>query len=341
MFSDVIRELGDVNQECVSWIGQEQRWTIESLKVEIESLKSQLKERDEYIAVLEQSQAKLKQVENTVTDAVSRLGEVAKGDRRLNPTGKVDLNSQINAIVDIAQRGTPIEPNSDKTSSILASMLRGHVEFLTRLASTPDLQSLFLVSQNSGRTFLSEATKDLLLEQAARTSNFLKENGFNESKSSSPLGSVSDILDLKVDCDRRIDDIRKLVQGREISRDGMQALLLNEVSISNSLRRYAETRARKSGTDQGRSFEGSQQVRARKDLPVSDISNSRNRLVTEAGRRGAGVQDKQWLTWAKKLYRSLTGMAADFDSTALQMAIEEAALTSVGCPNWSSGGVRK
>ena len=323
MFSEVIKELGDVDHQCVSWIGQEQRCTIESMKVEIESLRSQLKERDDYIAVLEQSQAKLRQVENTVGNAIARLTEKNKGDRRLQGLAKRDLNSQIATLLNFTQGGTVID---DKDSKILASMLRGHVEFLTRLAATPDLQSLFLVSQNTGRTFLSEATKDLVLEQATRTSKFLEEIGKGD-RSASPFGSVREILDLGVDSKRRIDDITKVVEGSDISTDALKSVLLNEVTLTSALRRYATAllKKRDSSTKEP-------------DLLSNTLkSNRRSQCNTELEdfrRRTPGrakPQDtNQWVTWAKKLYRALTGLPPDFEAAALQMAIEEAALTSVG-----------
>ena len=321
MFSEVIKELGDVDHECVSWIGQEQRCTIESMKVEIESLRSQLKERDDYIAVLEQSHAKLRQVENTVGNAIARLSERNRGDRRLQGIEKRDLNSQIATLVNFTQSGGVAD---DKESKILASMLRGHVEFLTRLAATPDLQSLFLVSQNTGRTFMSEATKDLVLEQATRTSKFLEELGKGD-RSASPFGSVGEILDLGVDSKRRIDDITKVVEGRDIGADALKSVLLNEVTLTSALRRYA-TALLKRREKEPDSFSSASRISNRRSPYIATNKEIERRTPSRVKQQDMN----QWVTWAKKLYRALTGLPPDFEAAALQMAIEEAALTSVG-----------
>jgi chromosome segregation ATPase len=101
------------------------------------------------------------------------------------------------------------------------------------LAVSPELLSLFLVSDN-GDTFLSETSRQLLQEQAARTSELLSDYRY-----SSELGDIG-VLDLESDFSARTERINEFLDEENVPYEELRAMLRQEVLVSSSLRRYVE-----------------------------------------------------------------------------------------------------
>jgi hypothetical protein len=129
-------------------------------------------------------------------------------------------------------------------------MLRGHVEFLTRLAHTPELLSQFCVFTTKGTTLLPAETAQIILEQARRTSHFL---GGPADDARPAIGSVAEALDLRVDLAGRVHAVKELLRGTDLGAVEVNTLLLQEVTITGALRQYTEQRRGEArGSEAGR-----------------------------------------------------------------------------------------
>jgi len=120
------------------------------------------------------------------------------------------------------------------TIARLGNQLFGHIEFLHRLYSDQNTQSLFLISQNSGETFLKEYTRDLIKEQASRSSEIL----FHIAKKpESPFLSINNVFDCYSKPDDRTQMIFKLFDESEITNLELRSLLAQESLIVDLLLR--------------------------------------------------------------------------------------------------------
>lgn len=270
-FGELINEIGSVTDECAGLIGQEQLAQIKALEVEVESLKNQLREKDEHLSFLAKSQKNrhlIKDMESTINSIIQqKLQELEQNPnsngqtnlqkiRRLHEIESLsDIRQKLKKIIDLfseedKQDSFNIETEIESVRGRLLSALQGHVEFLTRLAESPELQSLFLISTSSGQTFLSETTRQLLSEQAARTSEFIykeMKKGQNHNQYFSDCFNVSNILDLEKQVDirpeERLEMIKKLLSSdHNWNADELKQLLIQEVLISSVLRNYCESR---------------------------------------------------------------------------------------------------
>jgi hypothetical protein len=331
-FDDVIADLGDVSEQCASLIGKQHADQVDALTARIASLERELRERDDHIAILEdgrsQLASQLQNAESALEGIISRVRprSASHASRLASLSERIDLSTKIQTVFTIIQK----EHRTSKR--LLASMLHGHVEFLTRLATTPELLSQFCVSSTSGKTFLPTETARLLLEQARRTSLFL---GSSADNSRPGIGTVADALDLRIDLTNRFETVKNFLNTGELSALEINVLLLQELSITAALRRYAE--------------------QLREEVKVSEESRQAFRVVAKAiGREdseftpglfvrfakklaGTVAQAQRarlshdWEEWGRELYYAITGIeAGDVESADVQIAIEEGALTAVG-----------
>jgi hypothetical protein len=354
-FDQLIEGIENVSGQCVSLIGTEQHAEIGALQAELESLRAQLKERDEYIALIERSNreatAAVSLIEDTIGTLVkgfrSKLSENERSDQDFAQEieNEEDIPSKIVKLFDLVEN-TSVH-RIKRTVKLLSSTLQGHIEFLNRLAANPDLQSLFLVSSNSGRTFLPEAARQLIVAQAARTSQFLAECE-KEDRYNSPFGSIGEILDLEIDHHRRFDEIVDVVEGGQLDEGELRILLLQEVTLTSALRRYAGSLMRRLvGEKQEKTeslgyFEKAFSHLSKWDEESGEFSPAAlcelaKRLSREVRHRrrevvsGKGSESWNWVNWGRRLYCSLTGIDGEsVDLSDVRIAIEEAAFTGVG-----------
>jgi hypothetical protein len=325
---------------------------------QIRELQRQLEEKDQRIQVLE---SKLSDIpvdvyedENTRAEEAIKsiiqklLDEVPVGNiRRLDELNAInettDLAENIVGIVDY------ILKYNAETINRLVNQLKGHVDFLTRLSETPGLQSLFLISERTGEVLLPETARQLLLEQAARTSAFIA--GFPESTDA--LGNVDAVLGLNIDCDRRSELIAQFLETDEISADELRPLFLQEVMITSTLRRYIDRHrvSRHTSPSLERSFHelfellktvledpdirfSKRRVLKLAKTLVQDVANAKasaHMTVDDLFRTVSKPGSTDWENWARRLYTGLTRLNAEtISNSGLKLVIEEAALTSIG-----------
>jgi hypothetical protein len=125
---------------------------------------------------------------------------------------------------------------SSPSFSRVCSQLRGHVQFLLRLTETPELQSLFLISDRDGGTFLSETAKHLIVEQAARTTQFLAD--VPETEFPDVIPTIEAQLDVTFDPHVRLENIRRFVNDDVTEVRELREMLWQEVVICDALRRF-------------------------------------------------------------------------------------------------------
>ena len=110
--------------------------------------------------------------------------------------------------------------SSNRTIERLCDQLYGHVEFLERLYKSQQqnktqydgTESLFLISQMSGNTFLANATRDMLLEQASRTTELLSTL---VTSPESPMYSVSKTMNFSFDPSLRTSTLKTVFSKKD------------------------------------------------------------------------------------------------------------------------------
>ena len=129
----------------------------------------------------------------------------------------------------------------------MCNSLNEQISFLTELISSPNCQSVFFANPKPTDEDLKsdvyefqETTKQHIAEQAARTSQFLKEVS-KEDPNSSPFGEIKEIFNLHIDPHRRIEDIITIIEGEHLNQEELQSLIIQEVFLTSTLRKYAKS----------------------------------------------------------------------------------------------------
>jgi hypothetical protein len=300
---------------------------IEDLKSQITTLQADLTiYQSENARVDETLKAILQQLlDETPRQNIQYLGELERIVR------SPELPSQIQGIYDYVR---------NQASSIihkLSSQLKGHVDFLTRLASSPELQSLFLVSDRSGQIFLPETARSLLLEQAARTSEWLGQIGENGIRTS--IGDLASVLDPNFEFSDRFTQISHFIEQEPVEKAELASLFLQEVLITSILRRFLQKSTPAKTSDVQPLLDLLAQAL---DYDVNTLSsNDLEHLVRKLAKQVIHAKcnwkvEKQaapcedWVQWARRLYAGLTGLDANVNDSSLRILIEEAALTTLG-----------
>ena len=128
----------------------------------------------------------------------------------------------------------------NSTINRLCNQLKGHAQFLTRLVETPDLQSLFLISQQNGSLFLPETAAKLALEQASRTSQLLSCIGQFSGTDDTPIPRIDDQLFGALLSGGRLTRVKEFLFRGSASTSELSAMLWQEIAINGILRRLAE-----------------------------------------------------------------------------------------------------
>lgn len=129
--------------------------------------------------------------------------------------------------------------NQKESIHRLCNQLNGHVYFLTRLANTPNLQSLFLISQNDGSTFLPESTQHIILEQASRTKQLISSFHYqeNENMSEGLLKIMSILEQNEQKFENREQKLHKFFESSSIPSEELKSMYLQESVLVDLLSR--------------------------------------------------------------------------------------------------------
>ncbi|EAY12819.1 hypothetical protein TVAG_221720 [Trichomonas vaginalis G3] len=241
------------SDECKSLIGEAQRDQINLLKKTVESLRSQIQDRDNKIQFL---QSVILSVESRINDEV----EKQKSSISLNPPENEkleeilddrDVRNKLDLLVNYLQekkQQVPASPTSPRRSfgafskndpnadvvKRLRHQLIGHVDFLTRLVDSPEYQQLFLISDSTGRIFLQESTKNQLLEQARRTTELLYDVSKDVPKDTD-LANINEVMSQKIDLEHRTENLKHFIKSNALTHQEVCDLLLQETFITSLL----------------------------------------------------------------------------------------------------------
>jgi hypothetical protein len=119
----------------------------------------------------------------------------------------------------------------------VCQQLRGHVQFLSHLAESPELLSLFLVSQRDGGTMVPITAKNLMLEQAHRTTLFLAEAP--ENGAAQVVATIEEQLGIGFDPADREKNLRRFLEDKITDSRELTELLYQELVICDALQRFS------------------------------------------------------------------------------------------------------
>lgn len=127
----------------------------------------------------------------------------------------------------------PKGPSEETRKAI--SYLVGHVNFLNRLAENPETQSLFLLNESNGETFLNETNVRLILRQAGDTQKYINSIAPNQEDSPFDFSKFPNF-----NLEQRQANIEKYLNGQAFDLEELKSLLMQEVFISSTLGKLAQ-----------------------------------------------------------------------------------------------------
>lgn len=231
---DLMSLINDIDVNSTSLIGQQQIAEIKSLQVQVESLKNQLTERDELIKCLKKQHRNRGSSVNitTITQIIRRLLKSLKNKDATLAQRLQDIDKELDPVNKIEKFVLFMDDYSQKNASSvtrLCDQLYDHIKLIEQMTSdSPD--SLTISSAN--------AVQKLMLEQAQKTNQFLQSFPSTESQ---PFLSISKMLNLKFNPQKRMEDIAKFIKGADFTMEEMKMLLLQEIAVSDLLRNYSQS----------------------------------------------------------------------------------------------------
>ena len=257
-FESLLSSIKDTNEACVSLIGEDQRSQIRDLQIQNESLTNLLNIKD---SELQAYKGKLNSIEEKIESIIEQLKNEADSDDKINELEDIETENytatKIELIVSYLSENRnvvrkqyfeeeeeyteeKVETENNEVISRLRAQLAGHIDFLTRLVQAPEYQGFFLISDQTGKTFLDSATKNLLLEQSRRTTQLLSTLPAND-KYGNEFANIDDILGHKIDLIKRSSTLSKLLNKNNCSEEEIKDMLLQETVITSILTKSYET----------------------------------------------------------------------------------------------------
>ena len=272
-FKSLDSYMEQVNNDCISLIGEDQRQHIQALEIENQSLSNTLKDKDirikqmqDYISAIENKVSKIVDYLKKQQISEDQLQNLENIEKQIDIPTKIDFlfqytlyNNQPQEEREIPQKDSPSyreiqtqrsmqsdfynpkqenvehDPDQEETIGRLRKQLLGHVEFLTRLVNSPKSLNFFLISNESGKTFLDKATRDLMVEQAQRTSElvYMLTQGTQQYKDNNP--TISDILGHEINLNDRSRTLSKYLSSQKVKKQMLGDMLLQETVITSIL----------------------------------------------------------------------------------------------------------
>jgi hypothetical protein len=118
----------------------------------------------------------------------------------------------------------------------VCQQLRGHVEFLMHLVATPELLSLFLISEHDSTTMIPSTTQPLMLEQVSRTTKFLAD--LPDSECAEIIPTIEAQLNFQFNPSRREEDLRRFIKQEVTDPHELSELLFQEIMICDAEQRF-------------------------------------------------------------------------------------------------------
>ena len=220
---DLFGILDEVVADSANQIGREQIAHIESQKAEIESLRNQLRERDQLIEMLKQKKSRhridLSYLDTVIQTLLNSQRVDRETTRKLQALSKErDQASKVNGVVELLMG---LSNASEAAAARMCTNVANLAVLLEQLASDREHDESLI---ESGRFKLTDRLREFLCDVLAQTTEFLGEE---------PQASALQMNNL--DSSQRKKDLEKLLSREPLSRDELQALVLQEMSISDVL----------------------------------------------------------------------------------------------------------
>lgn len=230
---------GDENS-CESFLEREQRAQIEDLQQQIHSLKSSLLQKENEIKKLQFDYARYIKFTDKKIEKLRKDSDLSYEQKvSLEHIHDIDDNfRRFESLLDFLDF-KPKKVESSEVIERLRSQLQGHVDFLTRLATMPEFQHNFLISDISGSTFLKNSTKEILLEQCRRTTRLLYEVS-NGTPNKLLFGDFADILFGKLNLEHRAERISKVLHDQPVDIEEIKGFFVQEAVITAILSKKIE-----------------------------------------------------------------------------------------------------
>ena len=211
-----------------------------------------------------------------------------------------------------------INKSGDSSIYRLCDQLYGHVEFLERLfnsfktnsdpsGTSCETQSLFLISQCSGNTFLRQSTRDIILEQASRTTELISTMITDPL---SPLFGFGKTFGTDYDPSLRTSSLKEILsknydalhheKSSEISNEELRATLLQEAYIVEMLIRYYQFAEKQKTQTKGSVFD---------DSPKKNFGNNSQKMHEEDAE---GIEEKYRINHEREMHELEARLREEF-----------------------------
>ncbi|OHS97400.1 hypothetical protein TRFO_36346 [Tritrichomonas foetus] len=214
-------------------IGQQQLNQINSLQVQVDSLKNQLLQKEEEIAFLK-NQYRHRKTSINITTITRIVRNLLKSIKQKDPKLAARLqqiDNEKDSSKKVEQFALFMEDYSNSNASSVnrvCEQLFDHVKLIEQVASGQ--YQTFAISS-------PKTLQKLMLAQAEKTNQFL--SSFSRSNDS-VLPKISDSLNLEFKPRRRYEEISKFIKNSNIPYEEMKTLLLQEITIVDALRSYSQ-----------------------------------------------------------------------------------------------------
>ena len=213
--------LDGVVTDSANQIGTEQIAHIESQKAEIESLKNQLRERDQLIEMLKQKKSRhridLSYVDSAIQTLINSKSVTRETQRRLQSVAKEkDQAKKVNGLVEIL---VELANTNQAAAARMCANVANLAVLLEQLASDREQDESLA---QSGRFRLTDRIREFLREVLAQTTEFLGEE---------PQASALQMNNL--DSSQRKKDLERLLSSEQLSNEELRALVLQEMAVSD------------------------------------------------------------------------------------------------------------
>lgn len=343
-FQDIMDQVGGINSECNEIIEKFQNEQLESLKIEVESLRQQNLMQKQIIEHLRKSEAELKQVNDILNGNIKSL---LKNNNSENESfyetltsieNTESLTTKTSSFIDFIMSNS----NGINTKNeVNCSLFQNYINMLTRFIKEPNYAQNKIFS-NDEESHIDSISLKTLVDEVKDTSNLL------ENKERDCLYKVSDILDLKIDNNKRSRLVEKILQSKEIPYEEMKLLFIQEVSITTAIKQYAnkclnalnENSNEKSKLISLHSLLSKLLKKDNLQYSLSSLIKMVNQLCNhyvefENGKKDSikneKIEDsvKEWVKWAKSLFYAITGETSD-SIEDIKITIEETSLSATG-----------
>ena len=230
---DLMSLLSDVDTTTVDLIGQQQREQIDALKVQVKSLENELTSRNEESLFIKK---RVSQTCITINQIIESLSSTISPEEKEKKSFLKKINNEKNHYDKIDQyisfMHNYTKSNSESFNRI-CDQLRSYVQLIEMLGS--DSKFPFEISSQSN-------IQQVFFQEAQKTNEFLKDQSKNNFSQDFSIPPITEILKIKdFSPESRLEKIQAFLCGVDIPIEELKNLFLQEIAITDILRKYIYT----------------------------------------------------------------------------------------------------